>query len=300
MKSRPTVLAAAIVLLVAVPAIALGSSARSETNTQTYQDSAGEDAAAPDVTTVTVSNDDTGLITFQINIANRPALTPDMLIDIFVDSDNNTATGAKDFFGSEYAIELQAGAVDLFQWNGTTFAGGATQSSLIFSYTAAGAVIKVSAAELGKTKAFNFIVDAASGIAVNAAGAPDFTNAHDDIAPDPGHGTYAYQVLAKLILKVVAFATSPSPAKAGKTFSAGMAVTENDTNSAVKQGTVACTARIAGKAITAKAHRIVNGVASCVWPIPKTATGKTIRGTVVLTVRGVTISRNFAARIAAL
>jgi hypothetical protein len=297
-KRRPIVLVVAIALLVIAPAIALGNSARSESNTQTYQDSTGEDAAAPDITTVTVSNDDAGAITFQINIANRPALTPDMLIDILVDSDNKPATGEPNS-GADYAIELVAGAVDLFRWNGSDFVSGAPQSSLTFSYTAAGPVIHVSALELGKTKAFTFAIDAASGIAVDAGGNPDFTNVHDDLAPDRGHGAYAYQVMTKLILKVVAFTTSPTPARAGRPFSAGMAATENDTNSAVKQGTVTCTARIAGKPIVAKAHRIVNGVAACVWSIPKTAQGKTIRGIVVLTVRGASITRAFSAKIAA-
>ena len=177
----------------------------------------GEDAAAPDITTVIVSNDDAGTISFQINIADRPALTPDMLIDILVDSDNNPATGEPNS-GADYAIELVAGAVDLFRWNGSDFVSGAPQSSLIFSYTPAGPVIRVSALELGKTKAFAFSIDAASGIAVDARGNPDFTNVHDDLAPDRGHGAYAYQVMTKLILKVVAFTTSPTPARASKPF----------------------------------------------------------------------------------
>ena len=183
---------------------------------------------------------------------------------------------------------------------GQPFAGGAAQTSLTFSYTATGATIHISAFELGKTTGFNFAVDAAAGVVADANGEPDFTNAHDDVAPDPGHGTYAYQVLTKLVLRVVAFSASPSPATAGKPFSAGLAATENDTNSAVTQGTVTCTARIAGKPIVAKAHRIVNGVAACVWSIPKTAKGKTIRGTVVLTVKGTQVSRPFSTKIASL
>ena len=61
-----------------MPAVALGGDARHASNRKSFPDSIGEDPQAPDVTSVTVSNDDTGLITFQINISNRPALTPDM------------------------------------------------------------------------------------------------------------------------------------------------------------------------------------------------------------------------------
>ena len=43
-----------------------------------------------------VSNDDAGLITFQVNISNRPAFTDDMFLLIFMDTDQNTATGDPD------------------------------------------------------------------------------------------------------------------------------------------------------------------------------------------------------------
>ena len=36
-------------------------------NSVTYNDSTGEDPAAPDITTIVVTNDDAGTITFQIN-----------------------------------------------------------------------------------------------------------------------------------------------------------------------------------------------------------------------------------------
>ena len=305
-------LTAVTVLLVVVPAIAWGSSgssgsadsssssggeARSERNSKTYADSTGEDAAAPDITSTVVSNDDPGLITFQIAVANRPALTADMLFDIFVDSDKKASTGDTKSFGAEYVIELQPGSVNLFRWNGTTFAAAPSQTSLTFAYAATGATIRVHARDLGKTKGFNFVIDAASGITVDASGNSNFTNAHDDLSPDVGHGTFAYEVLTKLALKVVAFTTSPLPARAGRTFSAGLAATQNDTGGAVEQGTVTCSARIAGKEVVARANRVVNGVAVCVWPIPRAARGKMIRGSVVLAVRGVQVTRSFSARI---
>ncbi len=297
MRSKTLAVAAVAIALVALPAIAMGGAARTATNSQSYQDSTGEDPAAPDITSVGITNDDTGIITFQVNIANRPALTQDMLLDIFLDTDKNASTGASQLFGADYLIELQPGAVGLFQWNGTDFVGASSQSSLTFSYGTGGATIRVNALDLSRTKGFNFVVDVASGIVVDASGNPDFTNAHDDLAPDPGHGTFAYQVLATLTLTVSAFTTSPTPAKAGKTFSAGLAVTESDTNAGVVQGTITCTARIAGKAVRVKAKRIVNGVAVCVWSIPKTARGKTIRGSIALALQGAQTSRTFAAKI---
>ena len=118
-----------------------------------------------------------------------------------------------------------------------------------------------------------------------------------DVAPDQGHGTFAYQVLAKLTLTVGAFTTSPTPAKAGKSFSAGLAVTESDTSAGVDSGTIICAATIAGKAVRVKTKRLVDGVAVCVWSLPKTARGKTIRGSIAVAVQGTQTSRAFAARI---
>jgi hypothetical protein len=294
MKSRlafPVVLAA---LLVGVPA-ALGGSAHAVANSQTFSDSIGEDANAPDITTVAVSNDDAGLITFQVNISNRPTLTQDMFILLFLDTDQNASTGATDFLGAEYAIDLEPGAVALFRWNGTDFVQAPSQTSLTYAYTN-GATIRVSAADLGRTKAINFGAEAVSGLTFDAAGNPVTDNLHRDFAPDLNHGFYGYPVLTKLILTVTAFTTSPKPPRAGRTFSVSLAATENDTKGPVRGGTVICPATLAGKRAVAVTHVVANGIATCVWRIPKTAKGRIMRGSITLTLQGARVTRPFTAR----
>ena len=278
-------------LLVGVPA-ALGGSA---SNSTTFNDSVGEDATAPDITTVQVSNDDAGMITFQINIPNRPALTQDMFVLIFLDTDHNPNTGDADANGAEYVIELDPGVVTLFKWNGSDYLQASQQSSLTFAY-ANGATIHVSAADLGHTKAINFGVIAVSGVTLDASGNPVFDNIHRDLAPDPGHGFFSYQVLTKIVLSVTSLTTSPKPPKAGKSYSVSMAVTENDTAGPVQSGKVACAASLAGKRIPASAHVVANGIATCVWKIPKTAKGRTMRGTITVTVQGASVTRPFSAK----
>ena len=297
MKRRLLVLVALGALLVAVPTVALGDSSRGAANSANFPDSIGEDAAAPDITSVDVSNDDAGMLTFQINISNRPALTSDMFLLIFLDTDQNASTGDPGAVGAEYVIELDPGTVGMFQWNGTDFVQAASQTSLTYAYGTTGATIHVSAADLGKTKALDFGVIAFSGLVNDASGNPDFTNVKTDQAPDREHGFFSYQILTKLVLSVTAFTTSPKPVKAGKPFSASLAADENDTGGPVQSGTVACAATIAGKRITAATHVVTNGVASCVWRIPKTAKGKTIRGTITLTVQGVQAVRSFSGKI---
>ena len=295
MRRRTIALGLVLVALVVAPAIALGSSSGTTKNSQTFNDSVGEDPAAPDVTTTTVSNDDQGNIVLQVNVANRPALTADMLFLIFIDTIPNA--GDPDSLGADWAIQLEPAGVALFQWNGSEFLFAQSQASLAYLYAATGPSIRISAADLGKAKAMNLVVLAISGITIDAAGNPDFTNAHDDVAPDAGRGGYAYQVLQTFSLQVVGFTAGPKPAKAGTTFSAGLAATQSDTTGLVTQGNVACNARIAGQRVPVKTSRVRNGVAACVWSIPRTASGKTIQGTIALTVQGAQVKRSFSSKI---
>jgi hypothetical protein len=291
----------AVTLLAAVPTAALSDSSRRAANSTTFADSVGEDANAPDITSVVVSNDDAGNITFQINVSNRPALTEDMFFLIDLDTDQSTATGGPDVLldtqGNDYVIQLVPGSADLFQWNGSDYVAASSQSSLTFSYPAGGPTIRVSASDLGKTKGLKFAVLAVSGFAFDANGEPNFTNVHADAVPDFRHGVHIYQVLTRLILGVTSYTTAPKPAKAGRSFSASLAATENDTGGPVAAGTVSCVATIAFKRIPAVTHVLTNGVANCVWRIPATAKGKALRGTITLNVKGVKVSRSFSTRI---
>ncbi len=283
-------------VVVAMPTSALAKSARARANTQTFTDSTGEDPSGPDITSTVVSNDDAGLVTFKINISNRPAMTGDMLVLVFLDTDQLATTGDTSSFGAEYAIELDPGSVGLFKWNGSDYVAAPSQASVTFSYDSTGATIHASAADLGGTKAFNFLAIAFSGITTDAMGNPDFSNAHGDVTPDAGHGVFAYQVLTKLTLSVSTFTTGPKPAKRGKKFVASLAATESDTGGPVQAGTVACSATVGGKHLSATAHRIANGVATCSWLVPRNAKG-TLKGTVSLTVQGTTVVRPFAVKV---
>ena len=119
-----------------------------------------------------------------------------MLIALEVDTDNNATTGSPE--GTEYAIEIFQGEAALFRWDGTNFTrrpGDPPFTSLLFSYQG-GITIRMSAAELGNTKAFKFAAFVFSGIAVDpVTNALDFTNAVADAAPAVGAGLFAYQVM---------------------------------------------------------------------------------------------------------
>ena len=163
--TRPGTLLA-IALAVLVPAAAAygalpsgkASPAVAAANSTTYTDSTGEDPAAPDITTIVVSNDDAGVLSFRINISNRPQLTQDMYMLLFVDTDNNRATGSPDLAGVDYVFQLIQNEINLFKWDGTDFTrrfGDPSAVTLSLSYQA-GITVRISAAELGNTKRFEF------------------------------------------------------------------------------------------------------------------------------------------------
>jgi hypothetical protein len=169
---------------------------RSATNSVTYADSTGEDAAGPDITTVTVSSDDAGLITFQIAVPNRPSYTSDMVYLVLIDSDNNAATGDED--GIDYEIMTiwlpgEAGPSIFLERNSGPNVDVISAPTLGGGYVGGVSTMYINAAELGGTTAFSFWVGAMSGVLISSSGTIDFTNAHADAAPDSG--SYPYQVV---------------------------------------------------------------------------------------------------------
>jgi hypothetical protein len=289
-------------LVLGLLALACAAVPAGASNTQTYEDSTGENPAAPDITTIVVSNDDAGMLTFQVNIPNRPQLTRDMLVDMLVDTDANPATGDPDSLGADYALELFLGEVALFKWDGTGFTrrvGDPPATSLIYQYTN-GVTFKISAAELGNTKKLGFAVIALSGVIVDeATGNVDFSTAVGDAAPAASAGLYSYEVKvapAKLVLKNLA--TTPAQPKAGKAYTVRMSATRSDTGATITGGTVTCTAKAGSKTLKAASAKFVGGQAVCVFRIPASAKGQTLRGTITITFEGRKLTRPFSGKIA--
>ncbi|HEY2326218.1 MAG TPA: hypothetical protein VGH52_01900 [Gaiellaceae bacterium] len=299
-KSRVLLLIGLAIVLALLPRAAHGASTHALTNSQSFPDSVGENPNAPDITSVNVANDDNGNITFNVNVSNRPTFTPDMDVLIFIDSDNNPSTGEADLFGADYIIQLTPpGSVTLFQWDAPSqnYLFAQSQTSLIFAYASTGPTFHINASDLGATKIMDFAVEVDSGITTDAMGNPDYTNAQFDIAPDPGHGFYTYDVKTKLTLKQTAFTTAPAAAKVGKRFSASLAATESDTQGPVTAATISCKAVVAGKTLPAS-HSFAGGVSTCSWTLPKKKVkGKVLYGSISITVQGTKLTKSFTKRI---
>jgi hypothetical protein len=308
-STRPGTLLPIALAVVALPAVAFGalpsgkaSPAVAAANSTTYTDSTGEDPAAPDITTIVVSNDDAGILSLRINISNRSQLSQDMGMILFVDTDNNPATGSPDLAGVDYVFELIRNEINLFKWDGTTFTrrfGDPSAVTLSFSYQA-GITVRISAAELGNTSRFNFIVEVSSGIAFDpATGAPDFTNAKSDVAPGGGAGLYPYTVtIAKPTIIVRTFTTTPAGAPvAGKPFTMRLLTARSDTGAVIQNGRVRCVGSAGTTLLRAQTSQVTSGGAVCTWLIPKGAKGKTFRGSVAVSFEGLNASRSISRRI---
>ena len=270
-------------------------------NSQNYQDSTGEDATAPDITTLTVSNDDAGIISFRVNVPNRPALGQDMLFELWVDSDNNGATGSPDVGGADYVIQLVRGEVSLYKWDGTDYTrrfGDPSAVTLNFSYQA-GLTVRISAAELGNTKTFKFFVVAISGLVVDpVTGDLDGANSKADVAPGGGVGLYPYTVnVAKPTLVVRGVTTTPRVPKAGATFTMRLTAARSDTGAVLQNGRVTCVGRAGTARLRAQLARVQSGAVVCTWLIPANAKGKTFRGSATVVFEGLRASRSISRRI---
>jgi len=307
--TRPGLLLSIVVAVVALPTVASGafsSPAAPEAvaaNSTSYQDSSGENPAAPDITTLTVSNTDAGMLSFRVNVPNRPAFGQDMLIVLFVDADNNSATGDPDPLGQgvDYVVEIFGGEAALFRWDGTNFtrrAGDPPATSLIFTYQG-GITINISTAELGNTKALKFNVLVFSGITVDPTTSDlDFTNAVGDIAPAAGAGLYQYEVkITPPTLVVRSLKPTPKNPTAGRPFTLKLVAARSDTNAVVQNGRVTCVGRIGNARLRAQVQRVQGGAATCTWNLPPTAKGKTFRGSVAVVFEGLRASQAYSGKV---
>jgi hypothetical protein len=291
--------AATISLLAAVSGAASplsGSSAAA--NSVTYQDSTGEDPAAPDIAAITVSNNDAGVIQFQINVPNRPQLTQDIELDLFVDSDNNTATGDPDLAGTDYLILVQRNEVFLLRWDGTGYIrrfGDPSSVTLSLAYQG-GFRIGISAAELGNTRQFKFIMFVGSGVTFDpVTGDPNYDNIAVDIAPGGGAGLYAFEVrLAKPTLVVRRFGSTPARPIAGRAFALWLQAARSDTGALLQGGQVRCLGRVGGSALRAQSGQFVGRRAVCTWRLPPKAKGKRFRGSITIVFEGLRTTRSFS------
>jgi hypothetical protein len=284
--------AAVVAVVVAVPLAAQPDAGTART--ETFTDPAGDSGPIPDITLVTLANDDAGLLTFTIAIGNRTELAEGEFIQMFLDTDADNATG--DGNGMDYGVQIggAAGPGILARWTGagTGFGGsGYTTIERSRTFTASwsgGPRFTVSQAEIGEPARMHFFVRAAR------QGGQDL-----DDAPD---GDDLWEYVLDIPLLFERFTLNPDLPRAGRTLHASLEVRTNTD----KPLPVRCQAKLAGKPLRGRGSWMsVLEVGSsklganlfCDWKLPRTAKGKLLTGSISATNDGVTVTRTFSRRV---
>jgi hypothetical protein len=267
-------------------------------NSVTYQDSTGESPNALDIGTVTVSNNDAGLLTFDLKFANRSPNPATDLIMIGIDSDRNPSTGNPGWLGSEWLVNWWGDSV-LRQWDGSKMVNAPSMSTLVSTVAPNELVLRLNRSELGSLATFDFVIEAQVWPADPNAEEP---TAWDD-APDYGHGAWSYDVKLYVApaLSATAIKCTPDPPRAGKPMIAHTTVTimRGSTREQLdSNATVVATATIAGKKIVGTVTpSYATGKVAVRWLVPKTAAGKLMNGKITVTLEKVSVTKTFRERV---
>jgi hypothetical protein len=257
--------AAAAALLLALPGSAAGPI--------TFSDPAGDSTTAPDVTTVAVSSDPAGNVTFTIAVANRTELAPSDSIFVFIDSDRSAGTGQ---FGFDYSATLEGAASDLTRWDGTDFRVF-PHGAYTAGFSSGSATITLRRADIANPKVFDF------GILTFTGDDPE--TAPYDVAPDDDLWTVPLPA-ATATLASLGASFAPARPAAGRRFGVRSVAGKLADGSTVTLEAYTCAARLAGKTAPPAGR--------CSWLIPRGAAGKRLVLTITAAYGGSRRSRSVA------
>ena len=250
-----------------------------EANTVTFRDAVGEDALGPDITSVVVSADADRQLSFRVNLRNRPMLTEDMRMRIWLDADDNPNTGltVEDKRGLDYFMlvdrwELGLGVARLFVCSGSTCSGS---RQIGFSYSNGG-TFSIDSADLRieRRQRLRFRVESSSGWVFDPVKGYDFTNVHYEAAPDQGYWTFDMRPLV-----VKGFTATPTRPHAGSRYVLRISAVRTATGKRVR-GRVACSFTVGQRSLRPRTRAFFIGSAVCVFDIPLGAQGKKYRSSI--------------------
>lgn len=259
---HPWIHRGALIGVVAALALAVVPLGAAET---AYSDPAGDSGAAPDVTTVTVSHTDAGVIT--VRIAAR--LAENTFVATRFDTDRYVATGADDRL---VVVGIAPGGA-LVTLVTDTYINPLPGVAIAATYSAGVIELSFPRGTLGiDGQGFNFM---------HLSGSMDGGSTASDKAPDDGQWYYELTKLAPpppAVVKPVIGKPLASPARpvAGRRFTVTFPVTRSDDGSPLAQATVACTTTVAGRVVPHR-HTFGSGTVRATLTVPKTAKGKQLK-----------------------
>jgi hypothetical protein len=252
-----------------------------------FPDPGADHDAAPDITSVRVTDAKDGWISFAISTPNYATLPGESPLFVEIDRDANPRTGDG---GAEALVTAVGGEVQLEHWDGGRREWFADDAPTRVRARNSGNVITVDVhrSELENTRRFGFSVVAADfNVEAEEVLAIDF-------APDDGT-FYSYTMANKaaLLLTKTRLFGVPARPRAGKPFAINLAVRRSDTNRGITSGKVTCRVLLDGKPLRAKG-RVAAGAARCTFVVPATAKGDLLRGTIAVRVGGKSAAHDFA------
>jgi hypothetical protein len=124
-------------------------------NSKSFADAGGDALSSPDLTVVSITNDDAGVVTVRLTVANRSTLGDNEAVAVGLDTDQNPDTGSV-YYGVEWELRLEGAAATVYQ---AAPDGDFTRVSAPVSYQASmsGGVATATfkASDFGITSGFN-------------------------------------------------------------------------------------------------------------------------------------------------
>jgi hypothetical protein len=140
-------------------------------NSRSFSDAGGDASGSPDLTGVSITNDDAGVVTVKLTLGNRTTLAANEGVAVGLDSDQNPDTGSV-FYGAEWELDLEGTAATVYQATPDgSYGQVAAPASYQASMSGGVATLTFKASDFGITSGFN----------VHAIG---FDNNWLDAAPD--------------------------------------------------------------------------------------------------------------------
>jgi hypothetical protein len=249
------VVAAATLALVIGSASYGSSAAPTRAGNASFSDPQGDASnGGIDITTVSVSNDAAGNVSFRVDTPNTGQLAQGAYLVISIDG-NKDGT-------DDYHIVFRGGTTPyLYKENPSTFVQDLSNAS--FSN---GASITIGRKTIG--------LDAASSFQFAVFASNDAATTDDDDAPDSGWWTYTFTSgVTSVTVPLDSLHFSPAQLQAGKTTVLKFKALTN-TGAPLPSGTVICTAKFGGRKIHGAGH-VKAGVGTCKYYVPLSAAGKT-------------------------
>jgi hypothetical protein len=255
-----------------------------------FRDAVGDSGTGPDITTVTVVNDDRGQYTFDVRFTTP--YTVAAALRIYLDTDLRPSTGDPQAHGADYLLsdDNVQQSFSFQKWAGSwkdAPTNGTVSDSLASDNRQLS--MSVNSSELGNSKTFNFWVRSLDG---------DGSVGNRDDSPSAGSWRYTLQPVIHL-----SFLGGRSFfARAGGTWSVFALVGRSDNGGTVgPEGRIACRGT-SGTYSLAVVRRYYTGgdggarAAVCEFAVPLRLKNKVIHGTITVSYRGQSVTHTFTTR----